>query len=93
MTRSDIDKYIDLTIKRSKIDQQMEILAWRIAPDRIKELLCGKHGPYQGFEGLASNWLIRPNRWLYNSPLVIIIMGGEAGIKQVVSVINQIIKD
>ena len=49
-------------------------LAWQIAPDDIKTLLCGEKGLFGDHIYRAKKWLIEPNRdLLYKNPTQLIL--------------------
>ena len=90
MPKTDTERYMALAAERNKIEEQMRVLAWQIAPDDLKDILCGENGFFlKNQEEQATKWLIRP-RWEFDgeSPIQVILDGEP---ERVMEFINRVI--
>ncbi|OGN10046.1 MAG: hypothetical protein A3C61_03695 [Candidatus Yanofskybacteria bacterium RIFCSPHIGHO2_02_FULL_39_10] len=77
MPKTDTERYMALAAERNKIEEQMRVLAWQIAPDDLKDILCGENGFFlKNQEEQATKWLISP-RWEFSgrSPIQVVLEG------------------
>ena len=86
---SQTDDFLNIRVERDKLNDQMKALAWQIAPEEIKELLCGKDGYLYGKQDMANEWLIKPRRQLNHKMPIEAIMNNEVEI--VVTILEQLI--
>ncbi len=86
------EKFLELLAKHRKLENQMQQLAWEIAPDDVKHLLCGKEGLLADNQKVALEWLITP-RWQLNDkcPIEAIINGEVEEVKKILrGLINEV---
>ncbi len=76
------NEFIELLAKHKKLEDDMKYLAWQIAPDDIKYILCGGNGLSAYNKRVALEWLITP-RWQLDGkcPTEAIINGGTEKVK------------
>ena len=77
------NEFLELLVKHTKLEDEMKQLAWQIAPDDIKYILCGGSGLWVYNKKFALEWLIIP-RWQLEgkSPTEAIINGKADEVKR-----------